>query len=203
MVGVIFANRIESRVLRRLTENRSRLKIVESGIGIENASSAAKRLIERGVSFLINCGTAGGIDPDRRIGDIVVAERVIGEDGVSFEIGGYLVQRVLKSAKQEVFPGSILTAKGEVKSEEFRRMLWQRFGAQCVDMEALGVVMVSSLYQIPCFVAKGITDLSGEGTRYDFLKNVEMVSRDIAHFVLYLLELLGNGEDTLHHHKDG
>ncbi len=46
-----------------------------------HAASAAQILIDRfGATLLVNCGTAGAIAPQRQVGDVVLAERVVPHD---------------------------------------------------------------------------------------------------------------------------
>ncbi|MCB0190923.1 MAG: 5'-methylthioadenosine/S-adenosylhomocysteine nucleosidase [Anaerolineae bacterium] len=58
-----------------------RVVLVELGPGKIQAAAAAQVLIDRyGVDRLISCGSAGAIDPQLNVGDIVLTERVIQHD---------------------------------------------------------------------------------------------------------------------------
>lgn len=55
--------------------------LAQSGMGKVNAAIVATTLIERfGAGALVLSGVAGGLDPDLRVGDIVIAERAIHHD---------------------------------------------------------------------------------------------------------------------------
>ena len=55
--------------------------LVQSRIGKVASASTATTLIDRfGVDQVIFCGTAGGIDPARNVGDIVVADSLVQHD---------------------------------------------------------------------------------------------------------------------------
>ncbi|MCB0210535.1 MAG: 5'-methylthioadenosine/S-adenosylhomocysteine nucleosidase [Anaerolineae bacterium] len=58
-----------------------RVVVVEVGPGKIQAAAATQHLIDRyGVDRLLSCGSAGAIDPQLNVGDIVLAERVIQHD---------------------------------------------------------------------------------------------------------------------------
>ncbi|GAB5389241.1 MAG: 5'-methylthioadenosine/adenosylhomocysteine nucleosidase [Alphaproteobacteria bacterium] len=57
-----------------------RVEIAQCGIGKVNAAIASTLLLERGAVGLIFTGCAGGLDPELKIGDVVLANRVIQHD---------------------------------------------------------------------------------------------------------------------------
>ena len=55
--------------------------VVEAGIGKVNAAMAVTLLVERfGCRIVVLTGVAGGLDPDLRVGDVVIAERIVHHD---------------------------------------------------------------------------------------------------------------------------
>jgi uridine phosphorylase len=62
---------------------RSVLVMKASGVGSPTAVMTLEELIDAGITKLVNLGTAGALQPDLAIGDIVVCERAIRDEGTS------------------------------------------------------------------------------------------------------------------------
>ena len=212
-VGIIFACETESKPFRSWLKERghtllirgkkvyrekiglSEVAVTVSGMGKKSASTSAQILIGFGAKLLINCGTAGAINPERQIGQIVIANKIIEEKGSMTATDPSLVQASLKAVQQlgwtdRVFVGPIITTEKEVKEKSQKEMLYQKFQAEAADMEGIGVARTCRLHHTPCLVIKGITDLSCPDAREEFFKNVESVSQDMATLLIYLLKQL-------------
>lgn len=59
------------------------LAMKASGVGAPTAVMTLEELIDAGLTTLVNLGTAGALQPDLAIGDIVVCERAIRDEGTS------------------------------------------------------------------------------------------------------------------------
>lgn len=63
--------------------------VAEAGIGKVNATIAVTLLVERfGCRIVVLTGVAGGLDPELRVGDVVIAERIIQHDTGILEDSG-------------------------------------------------------------------------------------------------------------------
>ena len=70
--------------------------IVRSGVGKVNAARTTQIMIDNfKIDYVINIGSAGGINPEIKIGDIVVAERLVQYDFDLTGIGDYELRRNL------------------------------------------------------------------------------------------------------------
>ena len=111
--------------------------LMVGGDGIAKAGEAVSLLLQRfEVSLLVGAGIAGGVDPDLRSGDIVVASsdaRIIGRRAV------------------------ITTVDRLLTSVEAKRAL-AASGTQAIDTESEGWTRAASKFGVPCVVVRAIFD---------------------------------------------
>jgi adenosylhomocysteine nucleosidase len=157
-VGVVFALGIEAGALEdrlvgkiniqggRFSARQGGLKgrgvvVVHSDIGRENAARATETLIAgHKPKWIISAGLAGGLQPQVKRSDIVMADAILGETGERLAIDLHF------SPDQKAIPGlhigPLLTVDEVVFRAERKRQLGERFGALAVDMETWGVAEV-------------------------------------------------------------
>ena len=138
---------------------------VRSGIGAENAAVAAGWLVDHGVTALAVVGVSGGLDPELRIGDLMIPEIV-----VQAERGGNRGKRVidesiagpfcslLMSEGITVHRGILLTGANPVLTPREKSALFIKYGAQAVDMESASVFRVAHDQNLPFLVIRSICD---------------------------------------------
>ncbi len=146
-------------------EDGTDLTVVQSGMGMDNAFSAAGRLREKGVAVLGCFGVSGGLDPGLGLGDLVFADAVFVErgDGVSlaWEKGGRDSDVTLnfEAAKGlTVSWGPIITVQKPVLNTAGKRALFNRTGAITVDMETAAVARAANQSGLPFFAIRTICD---------------------------------------------
>lgn len=150
------------------------ISVTSTGIGGPSAAIAAEELIRVGARVLIRVGTSGSLQPDVRLGDLVVAQASIRDEGTSlqyvplawpatadFEVTGALAEaaRALsgeaphqthigvvhcKDAFYAEEPASLPTA-GEW---EHKWRAWHRMGALCTEMESATLYTVAQLHRV-------------------------------------------------------
>ena len=70
--------------------------LVKCGVGKVNSARTTQILIDNfDVNYVINVGSAGGINPDLEIGDVVIANRLVQYDFDLTGIGDYELRRNL------------------------------------------------------------------------------------------------------------
>ena len=129
--------------------------VICAGPGYKNASRAAQRAIQAyAPELIISIGFAGALAPEMGVGDIFVPRHVISERTES----SYTLARGR---------GVLVTAE-RVAGEERKRLLFSRFGAQAVDMEAAAVAAEAATRGCEFLALKVISDT--------LASNVEFVS---------------------------
>ena len=150
---------------RTVLKDETELVVVQSGMGMDNAFSAASWLSEKGVAALGCFGVSGGLDPELGVGDLVFADAVFLErdDGASlvWKKSGCDSDVTLnfQAAKDLTASwGPIVTVKTPVLNTAGKRALFDRTGAMAVDMETAAVVRAASRSGLPFFAVRTICD---------------------------------------------
>ncbi len=150
---------------RAVLKDGTDLVVVQSGMGMDNAFSAAIWLSQRGVAALGCFGVSGGLDPGLGVGDLVFADAVFLErdDGASlvWKKGGCNsdVTFNFQAAKGLTASwGPIVTVQTPVLNAADKRALFDRTGAMAVDMETAAVARAASRSGLPFFAIRTICD---------------------------------------------
>jgi adenosylhomocysteine nucleosidase len=116
--------------------------VVHSDVGRENAARAAETLIAgHKPEWIISAGLAGGLQPQVKRGDILMADAILNETGQRLMID-LNISPEQRAATPGLHIGSLLTADEVVCKVDIKRELGQRHGALAVDMETWGVAEV-------------------------------------------------------------
>ena len=135
-----------------------------AGAGAENSFRAAQFLCRNfDLRGLATMGFAGGLVPELRLGDVILADRVIDEvTGQRFECQTDLLP--IRFARQ----GGLLSASAVVSSSAQKIRLGNESGTIAVDMESAGVARAAILAGLPFCAIKSITDAAEQSLSIDF-----------------------------------
>ncbi len=157
---------VEGHLLRRsrLTDS-THLVVVRSGIGIKNARLASQRLIAKGVVALGVSGVSGGLDPNLKPGDLVLADPVIQENGntckQTWEGNSKFIDMAYAALIAKGIPayrGPIITVQKPVLSARNKQALFTRSNALAADMESAAVASVAKDADLPFFAVRAVCD---------------------------------------------
>jgi adenosylhomocysteine nucleosidase len=150
---------------RTVLKDETDLMVVQSGMGSENAFSAALWLLENGAAALGCFGVSGGLNPRLKPGDVVFADAVLGEqhDDVSLvwkKNGGHLDEtfKCLTAKDLPVQWGPIISVQKQVLDAAGKRALFHRTKALAVDMETAAVARAANESGLPFFAVRIICD---------------------------------------------
>ncbi|HBK54707.1 MAG TPA: hypothetical protein DDZ76_00240 [Xanthomonadales bacterium] len=180
MFGVVCALDWEARCLPRQADG---LRVVVSGMGAAAAAAAARELVEQGVRGLIDFGSAGGLDPARQAGDLLLPARVLNSDGASFSADPDLHARLaaalaavgLSSQHAAVLEVSAALAAPADKAE--CRARYHRQGVAAVDMESAAVAQVAAQAGLPFLAVRAVLDAADRRLPGDVLATVDAAGR--------------------------
>jgi adenosylhomocysteine nucleosidase len=160
--------------------------ILTSGMGKVRAAAETQFAIDRFTpEYLVNFGSAGGVNRDRRVGDIVVGEKCVEYDFQSFgdeipfltpDSGMVEVARKLP----EAVIGVVATADRNGDSPRKKSFLWERYRAECCDWEGAAVVKVASLNRVRALVFRCISDVGCKDVYSEYKKNYKKILSDSA-----------------------
>jgi adenosylhomocysteine nucleosidase len=180
--------------------------VMSTGVGKVSTAASVQYLIDH---FPIECivfsGVAGAVNPDLKVGDIVIGLKTIQHD---FDIGGWKIFSQMKTPWFEtdsrlvelavrtgsimglgdrVKTGIILTGDQTIISSDQREWLRTTFGGDCVEMEGAAAALVSARNRTPFLLVRTITDFADENAREDFRSSMSQAARDSGRFVLGML----------------
>ena len=131
------------------------------GPGPERAAAAAARLAGDGAAVLVSFGICGGLDPDLRPGDLLLAETVLSGDGVrhpaSAELRPALAAR-LSGLGFRIAAGALLGRDRPLAGASDKAARFAATGARAVDMESFGVARAAQAAGLPFLVVRAIAD---------------------------------------------
>ena len=197
MIAIICAMRVElEQILARMEDVRQEeqagvqvyLGVLEGhaaaaavcGVGKVSAALCTQMLISRyAPAALLHSGIAGGVSPELRHMDLVVARELTYRD-MSDDIkrdwlpcGGCFVadaglSSLLRQAAPEARLGCIATGDQFLESREEKLRLQQDYNALCADMESAAVAQVCIVNRVPFAVLRCISDLADDEARGDY-----------------------------------
>ena len=231
-VGIIGAMEEEVVILREKMTNRSERELcgahfvsgklagvdvvlLKSGIGKVNAAVGTTLLLELyEPDYVINTGSAGGLNPDLAVGDIVVADELRYHD-VDATVFGYafgqvpempvfyspdpgLVELALACGDRlevKVISGLITSSDSFMDDIERVNEVRRLFpNVSAAEMEATAIAQVASLFAVPFVIIRSLSDIAGSDSKTAYDQFLNQASRNSAKLVeLMLKEMAGHG----------
>lgn len=194
---------------RRLDFPTFSILLIQSGIGLVNAASAAATVLSaQQVPLLISAGSAGGLGLHVHVGDVVVADTTVysAADATAF---GYQLGQI--PGMPQTYPGDaalvtaatacgtdqIPTHRGQVLSSDtfvdaalVERVRQQFPQALSTDMESTSLAQVTHLFGVPFVSVRGVSDLCGPTAGQDHTLRVDDAAERSAIVVLGMLSAL-------------
>lgn len=191
--------------------NGKKVIVVKCGVGKVNAARTTQILIDNfKISKIINIGAAGGINPELKIQDIVIGEKIVQYDFDTTSAGDYekgeiqgigkfirsdyelinICKKVLEKRVDNsinVVIGTIATADIFCSDPEIAKEVREEFGAECVEMEGAAIAQVCFLDKIPFLVIRGISDTPNGHNEMDYYTYCHIAAKHAAEFLQDLL----------------
>ena len=191
--------------------NGKKAIVVKSGIGKVNAARTTQILIDNyKIEKIINIGAAGGINPDLKIKDLVIGDKIVQYDFDISESGDFekgeiqgigkflssdenlinLCKKVLEKRFEKeynVVIGTIATADMFCSDPEIAKNVREEFGAECVEMEGAAIAQVCYLDKIPFLVIRGISDTPNGNNEIDYYTYCHVAAKMAAELLQDLL----------------
>lgn len=184
-LGVIAALPAEARCL--LTEKLPLQTLIQhddfflyiSGIGAENATSAAQALLAAGVTHLVSWGTAGALSVDAKPGTLLIPKTVSCSNQTSIETDTVWCESLLSLLpdKLTVMQGTLHQSSKVISSVTDKAALFSQYKAVAIDMESYAVASFSVKNKIPFIVVRSIVDANNETIPSVALESVDEFGR--------------------------
>ncbi len=188
----------------------------ECGIGKVNAAITTGLLLGHfGCDSIAFSGCAGSLNPDKNIGDVLIADELIQHDyGAIMDnklissIPGsfpvldksdndiaYIMPQQLKNAISNVVGdtvsfGRIITGDTYLACENTRKRYYDQFKADAVEMEGAAIAQVCCAWHVPFVIVRVLSDKAGSDSHIDFEEFVDESSIKAAKTVKRVLPVL-------------
>lgn len=180
--------------------NTTDIIIVESGVGKVNAARITQILIDKlEVKEIINVGSAGALNEELNIGDIVIADKLVQHDfditafnhnkGYITGVGDYietdkiLIEKFRNSADKiedrtyKIRVGTIASGDIFCTDTKMKNKIREKFNADCVEMEGAAIAQVCYLNKIPFIVIRSISDTPNGNNAIVFDEFVKLAAK--------------------------
>jgi adenosylhomocysteine nucleosidase len=177
---------------------------------VASTMTATSLVTEFGATRLVFTGVAGGIDPSLRVGDVVVATRLVQHDldarplfarfeipllGRTFLEPDAALARDLAAAARaylaargsgaSVTEGLVASGDQFFSSDARRGELRDALpDALCVEMEGAAVAQVCAEFGVPFAIVRTISDAAGDSAAVDFSRFLTEVASEYSHGIL-------------------
>lgn len=188
-----------------------KIYLVECGVGKVNAARTAQLLIDSfEIEYIINVGSAGAVNPNLNIKDVVIASSLIQYDFDATGIGEYELGEVCDTGRffecdrelvnklrnkidnmdkeYQACVGKIGTADYFCSDHDKAAKIYEDFGVDCVEMEGAAIAQVCYLDKIPFVVVRGISDTVKGDNKIDFHTYLELAAEQVATIIDELLK---------------
>jgi len=184
------------------------LVIAYSKIGKVFSSLTATTLLEKfGCSTLLFSGVAGAINPNLKIGDLIIADKlcqhdldisIFGHDfgyvpeGAKFVESDEKLREIAKEVASKnnlsVIEGTIATGDQFVASNERKEFISSNFQADALEMEGASVAVVCDALNVPFFILRAISDTANDDAGVDFDEFMVGSAKISANFILDIVD---------------
>ena len=184
--------------------------IAYSKIGKVFASLTASTMIEKfGCDTLLFSGVAGGINPNLKIGDLIIADKLcqhdlditafghphgfVPEGKVFVETTKNLRELAIKVANEnnlKVIVGTIATGDQFVHSSERKEFIQNTFNADALEMEGASVAVVCDALNVPFFILRAISDTADMDAGFDFDEFLKSSAKNSADYLIKIVKEL-------------
>ena len=198
--------------------------LAQCGVGKVNATMCTQMLIDRfQPEALVFSGVAGGLLPNMRVGDVVIASHLIqydmdltafgrrhgevpGQDNRMIESDPGLVQKAA-AAFDMAFPasaegpslmlGTVVSGDRFIQDRETLRWLQREFSALATEMEGAAVGYTCRVNGVPFVIVRALSDTASESASGDFASNLDRVCRNSFRLLECLVPSIGGANSGL------
>lgn len=184
--------------------------IAYSKIGKVFASLTASTMIEKfSCDTLLFSGVAGGINPELKIGDLIIADKLCQHDLDITAFGhpnGYvpggkvfvetnenlrnIAKKVARENNISVIEGTIATGDQFVHSVDRKEFIQNTFKADALEMEGASVAVVCDALNIPFFILRAISDTADMDAGFDFDEFLKSSAKNSADYIVKIVDQL-------------
>ncbi|OZI13119.1 5'-methylthioadenosine/S-adenosylhomocysteine nucleosidase [Bacillaceae bacterium SAS-127] len=194
------------------TMNGAEVVLLRSGIGKVNAAMTTSVLLQHfQPDVIINTGSAGGLNPELNVGDVVISTEVRHHDvdvtafgyeygqvpqlPAGFQADDKLLNIAVSCAKAEediqVVAGLIATGDSFMSDPERVKFIGTKFNdLQAVEMEAAAIAQVAHQFGTPFVIIRSLSDIAGKESNISFDQFLPKAALHSSQLVMKMVEQL-------------
>jgi adenosylhomocysteine nucleosidase len=131
------------------------IAVIHTGVGGKASQQSIEAFLKRErVDYLISAGLAGALDPELKLGDLIIAENYSSRE--------LLESPHLRLEEAAIYLAPIVTAPAIVESKADREKLAKESGAAAVDMETEFIAKACAVRKVPMISLRAISDTIAE-----------------------------------------
>ena len=181
--------------------------IAYSKIGKVFSTLTASTMIQKfNCDTLLFSGVAGGVNPDLKIGDLIVANKLSQHDlditafghPHGFVPGGSvyvntdvklknIALAVAEQSDVKIIEGIIATGDQFVADETRKSFIETTFKADALEMEGASVAVVCDALNVPCLILRAISDTADMDAEFSFEEFLETSAKNSANFLMKVI----------------
>src|ERR671930_2017812 len=152
------------------------VSVQATGMGCPSAAIVVEELVQLGVKRMLRVGTCGGLQPDLRLGDLIVALSAIPADATARHLVGtdqhvptaswelvHGAVHVAKEIGQSMHIGPIVSSDLFYNPDEGQYERWSKRGVLAVEMEAAALFTVGAIRGVQTGCLLTVSDIVVEG----------------------------------------
>jgi DeoD family purine-nucleoside phosphorylase len=151
------------------------VSVQATGMGCPSAAIVVEELVQLGVRRLVRIGTCGGLQPDLKLGDLIVAISAVAADSTAQHLVGEphaptadweLVHAAVHAAKELGRPvrvGPIVSSDLFYNPDDGQYLRWSDRGILAVEMEAAVLFTLGALRKVQAGCLLTVSDVVVEG----------------------------------------
>ena len=188
--------------------------IAYSKIGKVFSTLTASNMINKfSCEIILFSGVAGGINPNLKIGDLIIATSLCQHDLDITAFGhpyGYvpegkvfintsekintIAKEIANNENINLVEGIIATGDQFVSSNERKKFIFDTFKADALEMEGASVALVCDDLNVPCFILRSISDTANEEANFDFDEFLKSSAKKSSDFLMKIVDrVITNG----------
>jgi purine-nucleoside phosphorylase len=151
------------------------VSVQATGMGCPSAAIVIEELVQLGVKRLLRIGTCGGLQPDLKLGDLIIAVSAVPADATAQHLVGEphaptadwdLVHGAVHAAKELGKPvrvGAVVSSDLFYNPDDGQYERWSKRGVLAVEMEASALFTVGALRGVQAGCLLTVSDIVVEG----------------------------------------
>jgi len=182
--------------------------IAYSKIGKVFSTLTASTMIQKfGCDTLLFSGVAGGVNPELKIGDLIVANKLSQHDlditafghPHGYVPGGKVYVNTDENLKNialdvahenniKIIEGIIATGDQFVCDNIRKKFIETTFNADALEMEGASVAVVCDALNVPCLILRAISDTADMDAEFNFEEFLVQSAKNSANFLMKVVE---------------